>query len=210
MNRKIYLVDTENVGGQWMRLCSQLQTRDKILLFHTSESMKFTFEDMQYLQPYMKQIHMIHCYNGTPNALDFQLSAVNGYLFTSDKVAEYVVVSNDTGYDRMIWFMRGLGQSITRMGITAGLVTPKCVEHPVEIADCEYVTVSKIKSVLGKKVPMELLQEITDMLNTLHNHPEQIKEKNKYVTVNNRLQKICPNCPGYYKKLKSANILADL
>lgn len=74
--RKIYLVDTENIGGRWMTLCETCSKNDKIVLFHTNEAMKFTFEDMRYLQPYMTQIHMIHCYNGTPNALDFQLCAV--------------------------------------------------------------------------------------------------------------------------------------
>lgn len=41
----------------------------------------------------------------------FQLAAVNGYLFKEDPTAEYVVVSEDGGYDGMIEFMRGMGEN---------------------------------------------------------------------------------------------------
>lgn len=46
--------------------------------------------------------------------MDFQLAAVNGYLFKEDPTAEYVVVSEDGGYDGMIEFMRGMGEKIYR------------------------------------------------------------------------------------------------
>ena len=40
--RKIYLVDTENIGSRWMTLCETCSKNDKIVLFHTNEAMKLS------------------------------------------------------------------------------------------------------------------------------------------------------------------------
>lgn len=209
--RKIYLVDTENIGSRWMTLCETFSKYDKLLLFHTNEAMKFTFEDMRYLQPYMSQVHMIHCYNGTPNALDFQLCAVNGYLFAADKESEYVIVSNDSGYDRMIHFMKGMGQNISRMKFET---TQKHGEKQVtakQVRTEKFVTIERVKSVLGGQASQSDVNAIVKMLNSLHANPNHIIAKDKKVEVNNRLQKLSHTRGSeYYRKLKSSGLLADL
>ena len=59
---------------------------------------------------------MISCYPGK-NGLDFQLVSYLGYLLKSAGKTEYIIISNDMGYDCVIHFWKEQGYKVSRMTV---------------------------------------------------------------------------------------------
>lgn len=49
MQKKCYLVDTENVGTKWMIILPELEADDKVMLFYTDASGKYSLGEIQAL-----------------------------------------------------------------------------------------------------------------------------------------------------------------
>ena len=145
----VYLVDTENVGGKWLALLEQLRENDFVLLLYTEHSPKFSFDDFVYMSQYTDRLRLVSCFNGSPNALDFQLCAMAGYLCQKYPDREYIVVSSDGGYDSMIHFLSVYGYSIRRLGVEE--LTGETVE-PVHLVPKDMVSKEKVAAVLGLSV----------------------------------------------------------
>lgn len=66
------------------------------------------------------------------NSLDFHLVADMAFRAHHDPDAEYVILSNDTGYDSAIEYIRDLGYSARRMGFGSGEAEPADADsaHP--------------------------------------------------------------------------------
>lgn len=105
MARKVYLVDTENVGTAWKELLPQRNAKDMIILFYTENSPGISYVDLNVIRQYPSSFDMILCYPGK-NGLDFQMVSYLGYLIKTAPKTEYVIVSNDTGYDAAVKFWR--------------------------------------------------------------------------------------------------------
>lgn len=105
MARKVYLVDTENVGTAWKELLPQRGAKDIIILFYTENSPGISYVDLNVIREYPLSFDMVLCYPGK-NGLDFQMVSYLGYLIKTAPKTEYVIISNDTGYDAAVKFWR--------------------------------------------------------------------------------------------------------
>lgn len=224
-DRKVYLVDTENVGTRWFALLPNLKKDDKVLLFYTSLSPKFTFDEVRLMINHLDNVKFIECFNGYKNALDFQLCAVNGYLFHKDEDAAYVIVSDDCGYDGMISFMQGMGQNVTRLATKFGSdkdekkkpqrvkVTGKKVANsaPESVPKSKIITDEMVAHALSMSVHHPTVEKVTETMIAVQNMKSSIRANSKYVEFNNRLQKRYHSAGSdYYKKLKNSGLLSYL
>ena len=98
---KIYLVDSENVGDIWVPLLVSSQEDDEVLVFYTTKSPHMNYENVRMLKETEKEADFIKCFEGS-NALDFQLVSELGYRLSQNADREYVIVSNDTGFDAAV------------------------------------------------------------------------------------------------------------
>ena len=102
-SRKVYLVDTENVGTAWKEILPQKSSKDVIILFYTEHSPGISYTDLNVIREYPMSFDMILCYPGK-NGLDFQMVSYLGYLIKTAPKSEYIIVSNDTGFDSVVRF----------------------------------------------------------------------------------------------------------
>ena len=102
-SRKVYLVDTENVGTAWKEILPQKSQKDVIILFYTEHSPGISYMDLNVIREYPLSFDMILCYAGK-NGLDFQMVSYLGYLIKTAPKSEYIIVSNDTGFDSVVKF----------------------------------------------------------------------------------------------------------
>ena len=97
--KRIYFIDSENVGDSWLPLL--VREEDDILVFYTSKSPYMSYDGLVMLKESPKDVTFIKCFEGT-NALDFQLCSELGYRLNSDKADEFIIITNDTGYDAAV------------------------------------------------------------------------------------------------------------
>lgn len=134
MPNKVFLIDTENVKNEWKSVLNQLSKKDKLLLFYTENSPNVSFADFSNLVNYSFKYEMIPCFKGK-NGLDFQLVTYLGYLLRKNPFKEYVILSNDTGFDAVVYFWTGKGKKVSRVstskphGENTNLPRRKTVEH---------------------------------------------------------------------------------
>ncbi|MDE7325892.1 MAG: hypothetical protein K2N63_06420 [Lachnospiraceae bacterium] len=114
--KKIYLVDTENVGSTWKDLLPIKMGADQILLFFTENSPYVSYLDLQLILQFPDRFEMIKC-NPGKNGLDFQLVSYLGYLLKTASKSNYVIVSNDNGFDAVVKFWQERGMSVSRMNV---------------------------------------------------------------------------------------------
>lgn len=105
--KKIYLVDSENVGDIWVPLLAASQPEDEVIVFYTQKSPHMNYENVRMLKETDKEANFIKCFEGS-NALDFQLVSELGYRLRENQECDYVIVSNDTGFDAVVryWSLR--------------------------------------------------------------------------------------------------------
>ena len=129
-NRQIYLVDTENVGTAWKDLLPEKGSKDLIILFYTENSPGISYYDLDKIRQYPSSFEMIECTPGK-NGLDFQLVSYLGYLIKSAPKTDYVIVTNDTGYDAAVKFWNQREMSVVRK-TKSELTTQKQKENSEE------------------------------------------------------------------------------
>ena len=111
---KIYLVDSENVGDIWVPLLVSSQEDDEVLVFYTTKSPHMNYENVRMLKETEKEADFIKCFEGS-NALDFQLVSELGYRLSQNAGREYVLVSNDTGFDAAVRFWSTRKMPVSRL-----------------------------------------------------------------------------------------------
>ncbi len=112
-NRKVYLVDTENIGSSWKELLPKKGSKDMLVLFYTEYSPGISYTDLDLIRQYPSSFELIECYPGK-NGLDFQLVTYLGYLIKSAPKTDYIIVTNDTGYDAVVKFWTSRDMSVKR------------------------------------------------------------------------------------------------
>ncbi len=112
-NRRAYLVDTENIGSAWKELLPIKSSKDLMILFFTENSPGISYMDLDFIRRYPSSFDMILC-NPGKNGLDFQLVSYLGYLIRSAPKTEYIIVSNDTGYDAVVKFWSSRETAVKR------------------------------------------------------------------------------------------------
>ena len=111
---KIYLVDRENVGDIWVPLLVSSQEDDEVLVFYTTKSPHMNYENVRMLKETEKEADFIKCFEGS-NALDFQLVSELGYRLSQNADREYVIVSNDTGFDAAVRYWSTRKMPVSRL-----------------------------------------------------------------------------------------------
>lgn len=127
-----FLVDSENVNDNWLMLFDMADEDDEIVVFYTKKSPHMSYMSVIRLIENNKiNIRFEECYEGT-NALDFQLVSYMGYLMgcggacsenecdaTSAETGadEYIIMSNDTGYDPAVRFWKDKGYAVRRFNV---------------------------------------------------------------------------------------------
>lgn len=111
---KIYLVDSENVGDIWVPLLVSSQEDDEVLVFYTTKSPHMNYENVRILKETEKEADFIKCFEGS-NALDFQLVSELGYRLSQNADREYVIVSNDTGFDAAVRYWSTRKMPVSRL-----------------------------------------------------------------------------------------------
>lgn len=112
--KKIYLVDSENVGDIWVPLLVASQAEDEVIVFYTQKSPHMNYENVRMLKETDKEADFIKCFEGS-NALDFQLVSELGYRLHENRECDYVIVSNDTGFDAVVRYWSQRKMPVSRL-----------------------------------------------------------------------------------------------
>jgi len=111
---KHYLIDSENVGDFWIPLLDLPADMAKLIVFYTKNSPHMSYDSLIKLKESDRKVTFIKCYEGT-NALDFQLCTELGYLIAMNKGDDFIIVTNDTGYDAAVKYWRRKEYSVKRI-----------------------------------------------------------------------------------------------
>lgn len=112
--KKIYLVDSENVGDIWVPLLVASQPDEEVIVFYTQKSPHMNYENVRLLKETDKEAKFIKCFEGS-NALDFQLVTQLGYLLCENQENSYVIISNDTGFDAAVRYWKQRNMPVQRL-----------------------------------------------------------------------------------------------
>ena len=112
---KIFMIDSENVGASWIQLLPALSEEDRIFVFYTDKSPYVSYENMLQVIKYGSMPVFIKCFEGT-NALDFQLVSEMGYKLCENPEGEFIIISDDYGYDAAVKYWTKKGYNIRRIG----------------------------------------------------------------------------------------------
>lgn len=197
---RMYLIDTENVGSKWLSLLDELEERHIIILCYTDMSGKYGLDDVQTLFEHKDALRFVKCFNGHANALDFQLSALVGYLYHVHRETEFVIVSNDMGYCSVVDYMIGMGAKISQLRLNQSHV-PTVTKSQNMFPEDELMTIFQ----LGKQD----IGLIAAMLNDTYESHDSFAMKSR--DVNNWLQQeYGADGQAYYKLLRDNHILDRL
>lgn len=113
--KRTYLIDSENINDVWVEILDALEIGDCIMVFFTDKSAHMGYDRIVRLMELEKgTVKWIRCFGGQ-NALDFQLVTELGHQICQDQECEYVIVSNDTGYDSVVRYWQQRGCSVSRI-----------------------------------------------------------------------------------------------
>lgn len=135
-SKKVYLIDTENIGIAWKDILPIKNSIDQILLFYTENSPYISYADLLAILQYPNSFEMIKCNTGK-NGLDFQLVSYLGYLLKTASKSNYIIVSNDTGFDSVAKFWQDRGLSVIRKTVPALLAPDNAVAEETTAAEKE-------------------------------------------------------------------------
>lgn len=113
--KKVYLVDSENVGDLWVtHILALADEEDEIIVFYTQKSPHMGYDTIRKLLADGREVDFVKCVEGK-NALDFQLVTELGYRLGSQKEeCEYIMVTNDTGFDAVVQYWKNVGKQVKR------------------------------------------------------------------------------------------------
>ena len=113
--KKVYLVDSENVGDLWVtHILALADQTDEVVVFYTQKSPHMGYDNIRKLLADGREVNFIKCVEGR-NALDFQLVTELGYRLGSEKEEhEYIMVTNDTGFDAVVQYWKNAGKQVKR------------------------------------------------------------------------------------------------
>lgn len=109
-----YFIDSENVGDNWIYLLDAVADEDEILVFYTSRSPHMNYRNLIHLKQSPRDVTFIECCEGN-NALDFQLATDLGYRAKDIKDGEFIIVTNDSGYDAIVKYWRRRNVAVKRI-----------------------------------------------------------------------------------------------
>ncbi len=109
-----YFIDSENVNEVWVNILNILKPEDRIYLFYTDNSAHISCaRAVELINIGAKQIRGIRCKEGN-NGLDFQMVTQLGAVISKSPKCEYILVSNDNGFDAVVSYWKQKGYNIRR------------------------------------------------------------------------------------------------
>ena len=111
---KIYLIDSENVGDSWIQLLSVVEPEDKMFVFYTNKSPYISYESLLQVIAHSSIPVFVKCYEGR-NALDFQLVTELGFMVAKNPEKEFVIVTDDYGFDAVVKYWTDRQYAIHRI-----------------------------------------------------------------------------------------------
>ncbi len=116
MVRTVYLIDSENVADHWVGHIKLNTSLDKIIIFWSRNSRGISLWLMDaFLKSYPReQLEFVECYTGG-NSMDFHIVTRLGQLTARPTKTQFVIVSDDTGYDGIINHLYDEGFSVKRL-----------------------------------------------------------------------------------------------
>ena len=111
---KHYLIDSENVGDFWIPLLEIPADQAELIVFYTKNSPHMSYDSLIKLKESDRTVIFIKCYEGT-NALDFQLCSELGFRIACNENDDFIIVTNDTGYDAAVKYWRHKQYSVKRI-----------------------------------------------------------------------------------------------
>lgn len=115
--RKVYLIDTENVGKEFTSELAKLGDLDRVIIFESDKSLKIkvSFSEAERLVKWGK-IKTVKIKNTGSNAMDFTIATILGRLIEKNKYKEYIIVSNDNGYNTIVEYWKDKGYKVYKQG----------------------------------------------------------------------------------------------
>ena len=178
---KKYFIDSENVGDNWIVLLDTVAEEDEILVFYTAKSPHMNYKNLITLKQSPKDVTFIECCEGN-NALDFQLCTELGYQVHDIGDNEFIIVTNDTGYDAVVKYWKARDIAIRRMtGKSCIQKQPSTSKHrPPTSVGIEDVTTAP-EETTDNSIPEEAKEILyvlgRDQLQPLHESLQQIYGK---------------------------------
>jgi len=115
MMKRGFLIDLENVQSAGLDGVDQLTDEDTVIVFYSNKADNLKIDMVKTIQESSANVVYLKVFNGTPNALDFQLLTYLYYYYNpEDEDAQYWIISRDTGYDASITMSRKLGANNIR------------------------------------------------------------------------------------------------
>lgn len=109
-----YFIDSENVNEVWVNILNILKPEDIIFLFYTDNSAHISCaRAVELINIGAKRIKGIRCKEGN-NGLDFQMVTQLGAVISKEPKCEYILVSNDNGFDAVVSYWKQKGYNIRR------------------------------------------------------------------------------------------------
>jgi len=102
-----YFVDFENVHNEGLDGIEQLDENSQVIIFYSKKANTIMIDQALNVFSSKADVSFVKIDNGTPNALDFQLTTMLIATISHDR--EYVIVSADTGYEAVIKMAHRLG-----------------------------------------------------------------------------------------------------
>ena len=124
---KHYFIDSENVNDVWVAgIVQGLGLKDHIYIFYSENSTHMKSDSVRSLVELgSDRVTWIRCFIGT-NALDFQLVTVLGAVASNGRSEdEYIIVSNDAGFDAVVQFWQEQGREVSRLKMDTSAGKPK-------------------------------------------------------------------------------------
>ena len=110
-NNTVWLVDLENTGSRWAKAARLFQPGDTVVMFWSGKSCVPDPKEMRAAEGV--DYRFVECSNGTPNAMDFQLTAWLGMAAEKTQSCGFVILSSDHGYKPLEAFFRKYGRDVT-------------------------------------------------------------------------------------------------
>lgn len=103
----VYLIDYENVHYAGLSGIEELRPSDEVVLFYGNSASTIPMELHIGIANSGAKVQYIRISKTAKNYLDFQLSSMAGYLVGTTRQEDFIIVSNDTGFESVLDLWNG-------------------------------------------------------------------------------------------------------
>ncbi len=109
-----YFIDYENVHAAGINSNAGLKAGDTVIIFYSANCANITLDILENLFNKDVSVCAYGVSGGSKNALDFQLCTYLGYCIAGHMDSKYVIISKDTGFDRVVEFWKKRKVEVSR------------------------------------------------------------------------------------------------